>query len=67
MFQRQQATAIVAARFKIVEGAVSMVELALEQLSKKNILVQLDEGKEGGDGQQPHGRALRGKGGDNLY
>lgn len=44
MLQRQQATAIVAARFKIVEGAVSMVELALEQLSKKEI-VQLDEEK----------------------
>ncbi|HMH32484.1 MAG TPA: SPFH domain-containing protein, partial [Puia sp.] len=42
MLQRQQATAIVAARFKIVEGAVGMVELALEQLSKKQI-VQLDE------------------------
>jgi regulator of protease activity HflC (stomatin/prohibitin superfamily) len=44
MLQRQQATAIVAARFKIVEGAVGMVELALEQLSKKGI-VQLDEEK----------------------
>lgn len=42
MLRRQQATAIVAARFKIVEGAVSMVELALEQLSKKEI-VNLDE------------------------
>ncbi len=42
MLQRQQATAIVAARFKIVEGAVGMVELALEQLSKKQI-VHLDE------------------------
>jgi hypothetical protein len=42
MLQRQQATAIVAARFKIVEGAVGMVELALQQLSKKEI-VQLDE------------------------
>jgi len=42
MLQRQQATAIVAARFKIVEGAVGMVELALEQLSKKQI-VTLDE------------------------
>ena len=30
MLQRQQATAIVAARFKIVEGAVGMVEMALE-------------------------------------
>lgn len=44
MLQRQQATAIVAARFKIVEGAVGMVELALEMLSKKNI-VTLDEEK----------------------
>ncbi len=42
MLQRQQASAFVAARFMIVEGAVGMVELALEQLSKKEI-VQLDE------------------------
>ncbi|MEZ4883644.1 MAG: SPFH domain-containing protein [Chitinophagales bacterium] len=44
MLQRQQATAIVAARLKIVEGAVSMVELALDELSKKQI-VELDEEK----------------------
>ncbi len=44
MLQRQQATAIVAARTKIVEGAVGMVELALEHLSKKQI-VSLDEEK----------------------
>ena len=44
MLQRQQATAIVAARLKIVEGAVGMVELALEHLSRKGI-VQLDEEK----------------------
>jgi len=44
MLRRQQATAIVAARIKIVEGAVSMVEMALEQLSKKNI-IDLDEDK----------------------
>jgi regulator of protease activity HflC (stomatin/prohibitin superfamily) len=44
MLQRQQATAIVAARYKIVEGAVGMVEMALEQLSKKEI-VALDEDK----------------------
>ncbi|MFI5196587.1 MAG: SPFH domain-containing protein [Chitinophagales bacterium] len=44
MLQRQQASAIVAARFKIVEGAVGMVELALEQLGKKDI-VHLDEEK----------------------
>ncbi|HEX4849377.1 MAG TPA: SPFH domain-containing protein, partial [Puia sp.] len=42
MLQRQQATAIVAARYKIVEGAVGMVELALEHLSRKQIVV-LDE------------------------
>jgi regulator of protease activity HflC (stomatin/prohibitin superfamily) len=44
MLKRQQATAIVAARFKIVEGAVSMVEMALDELSKKKI-VELDEDK----------------------
>lgn len=44
MLKRQQATAIVAARYKIVEGAVSMVDMALEQLSKKQI-VELDEDK----------------------
>jgi regulator of protease activity HflC (stomatin/prohibitin superfamily) len=42
MLKRQQATAIVAARHKIVEGAVSMVEMALEELSK-NKIVDLDE------------------------
>lgn len=42
MLKRQQATAIVAARHKIVEGAVSMVEMAIEQLSKKQV-VNLDE------------------------
>lgn len=42
MLRRQQATAIVAARHKIVEGAVSMVDMALEQLSEKNI-IDLDE------------------------
>jgi len=44
MLRRQQATAVVAARFKIVEGAVSMVQMALEQLSDKHI-VDLDEEK----------------------
>jgi regulator of protease activity HflC (stomatin/prohibitin superfamily) len=38
MLQRQQAGAIVAARSRIVEGAVGMVEMALEQLSKREIL-----------------------------
>lgn len=42
MLKRQQATAIVAARHKIVQGAVEMVEMALEELNKREI-VQLDE------------------------
>jgi regulator of protease activity HflC (stomatin/prohibitin superfamily) len=42
MLRRQQATAIIAARTKIVEGAVSMVEMALEQLSTKR-LIDLDQ------------------------
>jgi hypothetical protein len=42
MLQRQQAGAIIAARTKIVEGAVSMVEMALAHLNEHNI-VQLDE------------------------
>jgi regulator of protease activity HflC (stomatin/prohibitin superfamily) len=44
MLRRQQATAVVAARFKIVEGAVSMVQMALEHLKKQNI-IELDEEK----------------------
>lgn len=42
MLQRQQATAIVAARSKIVEGAVGMVDMALKKLSAENI-VELDD------------------------
>lgn len=42
MLQVQQAGAVIAARAKIVEGAVGMVEMALDHLSKKEIL-QLDE------------------------
>ncbi|MCL1678861.1 MULTISPECIES: SPFH domain-containing protein [Elizabethkingia] len=42
MLQRQQATAIVAARAKIVEGAVGMVDMALKKLSEENI-VELDD------------------------
>ena len=45
MLRRQQATAVVAARFKIVEGAVSMVEMALEQLVEKDIVHFDDEKK----------------------
>jgi regulator of protease activity HflC (stomatin/prohibitin superfamily) len=42
MLRRQQASAVVAARSRIVEGAVGMVEMALSQLSEKGI-VNLDE------------------------
>ena len=42
MLQRQQAGAIIAARQRIVEGAVGMVEMALAKLSSKGI-VELDE------------------------
>lgn len=42
MLQRQQASAIIAARQKIVEGAVGMVEMALEMLSRNNV-IELDE------------------------
>lgn len=44
MLRRQQATAIVSARHKIVEGAVGMVEMALGQLQEKDV-VELDEEK----------------------
>jgi regulator of protease activity HflC (stomatin/prohibitin superfamily) len=42
MLQRQQAQAVVAARTKIVEGAVGMVEMALDQLAEQHI-VELDD------------------------
>ena len=42
MLRRQQATAIIAAREKIVEGAVSMVEMALEKLSADKV-VEMDD------------------------
>lgn len=45
MLQRQQATAIVAARRKIVDGAVGMVEMALEDLKIKGIIDFEDEKK----------------------
>ena len=44
MLRRQQATAIIAAREKIVEGAVSMVKMALDQLKEQDI-VHLDDDK----------------------
>src|SRR5258705_2451859 len=42
MLRRQQASAVIAARSKIVEGAVSMVQMALDELSKRGV-VTLDE------------------------
>jgi len=42
MLRRQQASAVIAARQKIVEGAVGMVEMALQEISRKGV-VQLDE------------------------
>ena len=42
MLRRQQANAVIAARAKIVAGAVGMVEMALDELAKKSI-VKLDE------------------------
>ena len=44
MQRRQQASAIITAREKIVEGAVSMVKMALDKLSNENI-VELDDDK----------------------
>lgn len=45
MLQRQQATAVVAARQKIVEGAVGMVEMALEELKEKKVVILDDDQK----------------------
>lgn len=45
MLRRQQATAVVAARFKIVEGAVSMVKMAIDHLSKEGVIELDDERK----------------------
>ena len=42
MLRRQQASAVIAARQKIVEGAVGMVEMALQEISRKRV-VELDE------------------------
>ena len=45
MLRRQQASAIVAARQRFVEGAVGMVEMALEELSRKDVVHLDDERK----------------------
>ena len=58
MLRRQQAEAIIAARTKIVHGAVSMVEMALHELSAKQV-VDARRRAQGGDGVEPHDRAVR--------
>ena len=50
MLRRQQAAAIISAREKIVEGAVTMVQMALDRLAAEKV-VDLDEDKESGDGK----------------
>ncbi len=58
MLQRQQAGAIIAARTRIVEGAVSMVEMALTELGKRGV-VELDDERRRRWCQQPARRAVR--------
>ena len=58
MLRRQQAEAIIAARQKIVHGAVSMVEMALHELSAKQV-VESRRRAQGVDGVQPDDRAVR--------
>ena len=58
MLQRQQASAVVAARSKIVEGAVGMVEMALDMLAARRI-VELDDERKAAMVSQPPGRAVR--------
>lgn len=45
MLRRQQATAIIAAREKIVEGAVSMVKMALDKLNNEGVMTLDDDKK----------------------
>ena len=52
MLRRQQAEAVIAARQKIVHGAVSMVEMALQDLAEKHVH-RARRRAQGGDGQQP--------------
>ena len=58
MLRRQQASAIIAARQKIVEGAVGMVEMALDLLSAKNV-VDTRRGAQGEHGEQSAGGAVQ--------
>ena len=58
MLRRQQAEAVIAARTKIVHGAVSMVDMALRELAGERRR-QARRGAQGRDGEQPARRALR--------
>ena len=58
MLRRQQANAVVAARSRIVEGAVGMVEMALNRLTEQGV-VQLDEERTAAMVSESDGRALR--------
>ena len=58
MLRRQQAEAVIAARRKIVTGAVSMVEMALHGLQREQHR-RVRRRAQGRHGEQPHGRALR--------
>ena len=58
MLRRQQANAVVAARSRIVEGAVGMVELALARLAEHERR-RSGRGAQGEHGQQPDGRPVR--------
>ena len=59
MLKRQQAEAIIAAREKIVEGAVSMVDMALKKLTADHVVDMDEERKAARHGEQPDGCALR--------
>ena len=61
MLRRQQAEAVIAARQKIVHGAVSMVDMALSELAEKPSCSSTTSA--GRHGQQSHGGALRRIGG----
>jgi regulator of protease activity HflC (stomatin/prohibitin superfamily) len=58
MLRRQQANAVVAARSRIIEGAVGMVELALNRLAEKGRR-RPGRGAQGRHGEQPDGRSVR--------
>ena len=58
MLRQQQASAVVGARMKIVEGAVGMVQLALQRLEEEDV-VDARRGAQGGDGVQPAGGAVQ--------